>query len=196
MINFAQLPKGRGAQSDGADTNLAQAPVRQLTSQASTLIIYFSRSGNTEAQAQLASDVLRADRYELVVQQPYPANYAASVARATEERESQQWPIFDLSDFPSLDQYQLILLGHPIWAMTPANPMYQFLAQMGQQLANKRVASFSTNAGYGAGDTQIVLNKLTPASTRMLPNYTVHDIELAKTTQAFKQWLQKMVIVK
>ena len=53
MINFAQLPKGRGAQSDGADTNLAQAPVRQLTSQASTLIIYFSRSGNTEAHSKV-----------------------------------------------------------------------------------------------------------------------------------------------
>lgn len=184
-----QLPKGRGARSDGADTNQTVAPVRQLTSNAKALIIYFSRSGNTEAQAQLAQRYLAADRYELVVQHPYPADYQASVDRATREREGRDWPALATADFPDLAQYKLILLGHPIWAMTPANPMQQFLRQFGSQLAGKRLASFSTNAGYGAGNTQQVLETLTSASTAVLPNYTIHDTQLEHMTNAFERWL-------
>lgn len=186
---MTQLPKGRGARSDGADTNQLVAPVRQLTPDAETLIIYFSRSGNTEAQAQLAQRYLAADSYELVVRDPYPTDYQASVDRATQEREGRDWPALVTADFPDLAQYKLVLLGHPIWAMTPANPMQQFLRQFGSQLAGKRLASFSTNAGYGAGNTQQVLETLTPASTAVLPNYTIHDTQLEHTTSEFERWL-------
>jgi len=186
---YGRLPKGRGARSDGADTNAQVAPVRQLTPTAKTVIVYFSRSGNTESQAQLAADYLHADRYELVVAQPYPADYQASVARATREREDQNWPEIDIGDLRDIIQNDLLLLGHPIWAMTPANPMHQFLKQFGNQLAGKRLASFSTNAGYGAGDTQQVLARLTPATTTILPNYSVHDVNLEQTTSDFKRWL-------
>ncbi|MCH5464798.1 flavodoxin family protein [Levilactobacillus tujiorum] len=184
-----RLPKGRGARSDGQDTNREQQPSRQLTTTAKTLIIYFSRSGNTEAQAELAQRYLQADLYELVVARPYPSDYQASVTRATAERERQVWPSLRVTDLPDLSQYDLILLGHPIWAMTPANPMRQFLIQFGNQLAGKRVASFSTNAGYGSGDTQQVLERLTPGSTTILPNYSIHDVELEHTTSDFKRWL-------
>ncbi|MFX3617840.1 MAG: hypothetical protein ACE3JK_09945 [Sporolactobacillus sp.] len=47
------------------------------------LIIYFSRGGNTEEPAKYAQQVLDADIYELVAVD----NYAATVARATSERE-------------------------------------------------------------------------------------------------------------
>jgi len=186
-----RLPKGRGAQSDGADTNASRQPVRQVTPGATTLIVYFSRSGNTEAQARTAAQYLGADSYELVVAHPYPVDYRASVDRATRERENREWPALLTADLPDLSQYQLILLGHPIWAMTPANPMRQFLEQFGNQLAGKRLASFATNAGYGAGDTQQVLARLTPASTVVLPNYSIQDVHLERTVSAFKRWLDQ-----
>ncbi len=65
MMN-TQLPKGRGAISDGKDTNLNEAPTRFITKNAKTLVIYFSRSGNTEYQAKIAQKVLHADSYELI----------------------------------------------------------------------------------------------------------------------------------
>lgn len=190
---MTKLPKGRGAQSDGADTNALTAPTRQLSGATQTLIIYFSRSGNTELQARLAQRLTAADIYELVAAQPYPANYQASVARATQEREAENWPALVAADLPDLTPYHTILLGHPIWAMTPANPMRQFLETFGDQLAGKRIASFSTNAGYGAGDTQQVLHQLTPALTVVLPNYTVHDGQLEKTTDVFERWVLRTV---
>jgi len=186
------IPKGRDAYSDGADTNANIEPFKKITENGKTLIIYFSRSGNTEFQAKFAQNILGADCYELVVESPYPSDYQASVIRATDEREHLNWPELVLNDLPDLEQYDLILLGHPIWAMTPANPMRQFLVTEGSRLAGKTIASFSTNAGYGAGDTQDILSQLLPATTTILSNYTVHDIFLERTTVNFKNWLQQL----
>lgn len=178
---------GRGAVSDGHDTNRKNAPTRILTGQ-TTLIIYFSRSGNTEKQVLLAQQILPTDVYELTVADPYPANYQAAVRRATTEREAQHWPALT-GQLPDLAHYTTILLAHPIWAMTLANPMRAFLEMAGDQLGNKRIASFSTNAGYGAGDTQQRLAQLTPSKTTILANYTVEDRLAAHDQAHFINWL-------
>jgi hypothetical protein len=39
---------GRGAQSDGEDTNAQEEPTRMISDDANSIIIYFSRSGNTQ----------------------------------------------------------------------------------------------------------------------------------------------------
>lgn len=182
--------KGRGAVSDGADTNAKVAPTRQLSRDAKTLIIYFSRGGNTEEQALHAGSMINADMYELVAAHPYTANYSAAVQRATEERDADAWPTLELSDFPDLLQYDTVLLGHPIWAMTIANPMRSFLESSGELLTGKRVGSFSTNAGYGAGETQSVLHHLLPNAT-ILDNYTIEDRLKDATVANFDRWLTK-----
>lgn len=184
---------GRGAVSDGRDTNSLQGPTRILTSKAKILIIYYSRSGNTEAQAQIAQQTLAADEYELVVKYPYPANYSTTVQRATAEREHQEWPELIEDDFPNINQYGLILLGHPIWAMTIANPMRRFLEEKGQLFDGKTVASFSTNAGYGSGETQTVIRELIPKTTRLAVNYTIEDRESSRTRNRFEKWLKQFM---
>lgn len=179
---------GRGAVSDGQDTNRNSAPTRILTGH-KTITIYFSRSGNTEKQVHLAQTILPTDVYELVVTTPYPADYTAAVSRATMERDTQNWP--ELADhLPDLSSYDTVLLAHPIWAMTLANPMRTFLEVAGKDLANKRVASFSTNAGYGAGDTQQRLRQLISNTATILPNYTVEDRLATKTRNQFISWLK------
>ncbi|WEV40116.1 flavodoxin [Lactobacillus sp. ESL0681] len=186
-----QYQYGRGAISDGCDTNALVAPTRKLSSNATTIIIYFSRSGNTERQAQVAAEYLAADLYELVACEPYPANYRASVDRATREREAQAWPALKSADIPNLMQYQTVLLAHPVWAMTLANPMRSFLEQFGKQLAGKTIADFSTNAGYGAGETQTVITKLIP-HLRLLPNYTIEDRKAVANRIEFEDWLKQI----
>lgn len=44
---------GRGATSDGNDTNANEEATRILTEEATSIIIYFSRSGNTENLARM-----------------------------------------------------------------------------------------------------------------------------------------------
>ncbi|GEO57156.1 flavodoxin [Companilactobacillus bobalius] len=184
------ITMGRGAVSDGKDTNENQAPTRILEGN-KTIIIYFSRSGNTEKQVRLAQKILKTDVYELVITNPYPSDYQTTVNRATQERENHDWPTLE-GKIPDLSKYDTILLGHPIWAMTLANPMRTFLEKYGSRLADKRLASFSTNAGYGSGDTQDLLHQLTPDSTIILNNYTVEDTHALQTEQRFIKWLKKI----
>jgi flavodoxin len=187
---MTKITTGRGAVSDGKDTNASEARTRKLTADAKTIIIYFSRSGNTEKQVRYAEKVLHADTYEIGVTHPYPANYFEAVNRATDERESTGWPEL-IEDIPDLTQYQTVLLAHPIWAMTLANPMHTFLEEYGNELAGKTIASFSTNAGYGSGDTQQVLSALTPNDTKILNNYTIEDTQAQSDRSTFSRWLSQ-----
>lgn len=185
-----QLPKGRGAISDGKDTNLNEAPTRFITMNAKTLVIYFSRSGNTEYQAKIAQKVLHADSYELIAKNSYPTDYDATVSRSNQEQAG-SLPQLVTDDLPNFDQYDLLLLGSPIWGMTLANPMQKFLEQFGSQLVGKRIAEFTTNAGFGAGNAQQVLKALPPASATVLNDYTIKDTEIEKMNDQFKDWLQQ-----
>lgn len=189
MMN-TQLPKGRGAISDGKDTNLNEAPTRLITKNAKTLVIYFSRSGNTEYQAKIAQEVLHADSYELIAKNSYATDYDETVNRSNQEQAG-SLPELVTDDLPNFEQYDLLLLGSPIWSITLANPMQKFLEQFGRQLSGKRIAEFTTNAGFGAGNAQQVLKELTPAFATVLNEYTIKDTEIEETNDQFKDWLQE-----
>lgn len=73
---------GRGAKSDGQDTNSNEAPMRILTEDANAIVIYFSRSGNTENLVKMIQKQTTTDVLELTISEPYPEDYDETVARA------------------------------------------------------------------------------------------------------------------
>lgn len=84
---------GRGAKSDGQDTNSAEEPMRILTEDADAIVIYFSRSGNTENLVKMIYNETNADVLELTLSEPYPEDYDETVQRANQERDSGNFPI-------------------------------------------------------------------------------------------------------
>lgn len=141
---------GRDTTSDGADTNANTEPTRQLSSKASSIVIYFSRSGSTQLLAQEIAETTSADLLELTVDETYPSDYDETVSRANEERESGDYPAIT-TDVPDLGQYDTVYLGYPIWGMSLASPMASFLESYGSQLTGKTIAPFASNGGYGLG---------------------------------------------
>lgn len=184
---------GRGAISDGADTNADEEPVRILTEDASSIIIYFSRSGNTENVAKQIESFTGADVLELQVEDPYPSDYEETVDRADEERESGDFPAL-ATQIPDLSQYDTVFLGHPIWSMTIANPIARFLEDNSEELSGKSIAAFSTNAGYGDGSSVDRISELTPDST-ILENYTVVDEEAMDSQDDVEAWLERLGVL-
>jgi len=102
---------GRGAKSDGQDTNRNEKPSRILTENADAIIIYFSRSGNTENLAKMIRNQTNADVLELTIANPYPENYEKSVERANQEREAGDFPEIT-TEFPDLSQYKRVYLQY------------------------------------------------------------------------------------
>ncbi|MGR2783792.1 flavodoxin [Bacillus subtilis] len=184
---------GRGAVSDGADTNADEEPVRILTEDATSIIIYFSRGGNTENVAQQIESFTGADVLELQMKNPYPADYEKTVDRATEERESGDYPEL-ATQIPDLSQYDTVFLGHPIWSMTIANPIARFLEDNNEELSGKSIAAFSTNSGYGDGSSVDRISELSPDST-ILENYTVVDEEAMDSQDDVKAWLERLGVL-
>ncbi|WP_152654565.1 flavodoxin [Oceanobacillus sp. CFH 90083] len=184
---------GRGAVSDGADTNADGEPIRMLTEDADSIIIYFSRGGNTENVAQQVESFTGADVLELQVENPYPSDYEDTVDRADEERESGDFPAL-ATKIPDLSQYDTIFLGHPIWSMTIANPIARFLEDNNEELSGKSIAAFSTNAGYGDGSSVDRISELSSGSI-ILENYTVQDEEAMDSQDDVEAWLERLGVL-
>lgn len=62
-----------------------------------------------------------------------------------------------------MDQYDIIFVGFPTWAMQLPPPMQSFLKQY--DLRGKTVIPFNSNAGYSVGNSFETVKKLCPEST-------------------------------
>lgn len=179
---------GRGAASDGADTNADEEATRILTEDSKSIIIYFSRSGNTENLARMIYNENQADVLELSVENPYPADYEEAVERANEERENQDYPEIS-TDIPDFGQYDRIYLGYQTWSMTLSHPITSFLMDHGEEFSGKTIYPFSTNAGYGEGDTLERIGELAPGAT-IAESFEIQDEDLLINQDQVIAWVE------
>lgn len=190
---------GYGTVSDGNDTNSQNKPTRKLTKNAESLIIYFSRSGSTELLASKIAKENDADLLEIVVKDPYSGNYKKTLSRANSERENEDYPSLDMQ-VPDLSQYQTIYLGYPIWAMTLSHPMTEFLMTYGEYLANKKIAPFMTEGGYGQGNSvdriKEILNSQGARGNRYTRSLVVDGNKVDQSDARVKNWVTKVVETK
>lgn len=143
---------GYGTPSDGQDTNRDGQPVRKLTKDAKSIIIFWSRSGSTKLLASKIARETDADILEITLRNPYPANYRKTLSRANRERIQNDPPELGMQ-LPDLSQYDTIYLGYQTWAMTLSQPMKAFLLEYGGEFSNKKIAPFLSEGGYGSGDS-------------------------------------------
>lgn len=151
--------QGYGTPSDGHDTNAEGTPIRKLTKDARSIIIFWSRSGSTKLLASKIAKLTGADILEITQKIPYPAAYKKTLARANRERLQNDPPELKM-DLPNLNQYETVYLGFQTWAMTLSQPMKSFLLKFGNQLNNKVIAPFETEGGYGEGDSVDVIRSI------------------------------------
>lgn len=111
------------------------------------LIATYSWSGHTKRLAdQIAKLLPGADQYQIAV----PAGtYDLTDMYATSDRTKNQLATGELpplaNPIPELDQYNLILVGSPVWSGQPAVPVKQFLNQLTNFAGH--LAPFYTDAG-------------------------------------------------
>lgn len=79
-----------------------------------TLIAYFSWSGNTADMAEYIQEQTGGELFEIVPVNPYPEDYSECGDVALEERDSNARP--EIQNLPeSLDGYDTLFIGYPIW---------------------------------------------------------------------------------
>lgn len=132
------------------------------------LIVYLSRTKNTEAVAKIIHKKVGGDMVALELVSPYPENYQGIVAQVAEENETGFLPPLK-TVIDNIGKYDMIFVGFPTWGMQLPPPMKSFLNDY--DLSGKTVIPFNTNAGYGIGRSFRTVKELCPNS-KVLEGYS------------------------
>lgn len=127
-----------------------------------TLTVYLSRTSNTKAVAGMIHQAVGGTLVALEVENPYPANYQATVRQVARENETGFLPPLR-TKIANIEQYDVVFVGFPTWGMQLPPPMKSFLKQ--HNLSGKTIVPFNTNAGYGVGSSFETVKALAPNST-------------------------------
>ena len=132
----------------------------------STLVAYFSATGNTEGVAELLQTALDADLYEIVPEVAYTSedlNYSSDDCRANQEQnDPDARPAIDGS-VENMDSYDVIFLGYPIWWGEAPKIISTFLESY--DFTGKTIVPFCTSGSSGIGSSAEHLAGLAGSST-------------------------------
>lgn len=152
-----------------------------------TLVVYFSRVGNTEFSNDvdavssaslrrersgkltgnsevLANDIhgfTGADVHEIQVRDVYPEDYEQTVDRASQERNQNERPEL-VNHVDNMEDYDNIILIFPVWWSTVPMPVYTFLEEY--DFAGKTIVPIATHKGSFLGSSVSDLKQALPQS--------------------------------
>ena len=114
-------------------------------------VLYFSATGNTKGIAEKISSSLTADLFEIQPEESYTSedlNYNNDDCRANKEQNDESArPAIAEGSVPSLDDYDTIFVGYPIWWGT-APRIIQSLFES-EDFNGKTIYLFCTSGGSG-----------------------------------------------
>lgn len=163
----------------------AEARTSNGQSNSTTLVAYFSRSGNTRVIAGVIHRHLSTDLFEIEPATAYPEDYFATVEQAKSQSDQNFKPALKNS-VENFEGYQTVYLGFPIWGMTVPPIVQTFLSR--GDWNNKLIIPFITHGGYGVGNSDEVLSTLAATAKREKPLVIECDQE-RKTTETVAHWL-------
>jgi flavodoxin len=159
---------------------------RASAKNSSTLVAYFSRSGNTRVVAGLIQRARGADLFEILPAEPYPDDYLETVAQATRERDGGFEPPLAAS-VSNIAQYGTLYLGFPIWGETAPPIIRSFLKT--HDLSGKTLIPFITHGGYGLGGSRAVIESHAPRA-RLERGFSMQADQERQTMNAVNDWLK------
>lgn len=121
-------------------------------SNSKTLVVYFSATGTTKSVAEQIASITGADIYEITAAQPYSTddlNYNDSNSRTTIEQNDKSVRPEIGSETISLDGYDTIFIGFPIWWGEEPRIMDTFVESY--DFTGKTMIPFCTSSSSGIG---------------------------------------------
>ena len=121
-----------------------------------TLLVYYSRTGMTKKIAKMIQSKINCDIEEITDNNKYSGKlgFLKGGMNASMGRTSK---INSITKNPS--DYDLIIIGTPVWASNMATPIYTYLMKYNKEF--KKIASFCTCMSNGYEKTLENISKLT-----------------------------------
>lgn len=121
------------------------------------LIAYFSKTGTTEEAAREIQAVTGGELFEITVADAYPSSYQSTVDRARRELDENARPALT-STVENMQEYDVILIGYPIWWHTEPMAVNSFLEAY--DLSGKTILPFCTSAGSGIEESMTDMRRI------------------------------------
>ena len=179
------------------NTTTEQPQTPNLTGKKS-IVVYFSCTDNTKTIAEYVAESAGADIYRIEPLVPYTSadlNYNNADSRTSKEQNDAAARPAIAGSLPSLNNYEVVYLGYPIWWGQAPKIMYTFVESC--DLAGKIVIPFCTSGGSGIGTsatnlqaadrgnaTWIEGQRFSGSSSKSVVERWVQGLDLSKTTSA------------
>ena len=151
------------------------------------LILYFSRSGNTETIANYINEEIGGDLLKLETKVAYPTEYNELLDYAQKEKEENGRP--ELATQIDIDNYDVIFVGYPIWCYTLPMPIYSFFDSY--DFTGKIIIPFTTHGTSGESGTFEAIKNYVPNAT-VLKGYNTYGNRLDEAKQEVTNWLEEL----
>lgn len=156
-----------------------------------TLVVYFSCTGTTELVAEYMTEILGADSYRIVPENPYTE---ADLAYYTNGRADQEQNDPDVrpaisGGVENMDTYDTIILGYPIWHGQAPRIISTFLESY--DFSGKTIIPFCTSHSSGIGSSASNLHVLCSESVEWLDG---KRFEAGVSKESVQNWIEEIGI--
>ena len=149
------------------------------------LVVYFSRSGNTQRVANEIAAQTGADIFEIIPQTPYPDDYNEVVDLAQQEQRDNARPAIS-GTIENIGEYDVVYIGYPNWWSDMPMILYTFFDSY--DLSGKTIAPFCTSGGSGLSDTVSAIQAMEPDAD-VTDGLHIRDNATEDSAGAVADWL-------
>lgn len=155
-----------------------------------TLVTYFSASGVTAKAAEVLSEAIGADLYEIRPEIPYTKadlDWMNANSRSTIEMKNKVFRPALADTNAEIEKYDTIFVGFPIWWYVAPTIINTFLESY--DFTGKKLVIFATSGGSGFGKTLEELEVSVSSSAELIQG------ELMNGSQSFEKvnsWVKKL----
>lgn len=151
-----------------------------------TLVVYFSCTGTTEVIAEYAAEILEADIYEIVPENPYTEEDLAyyTNGRADQEQHDPNVRPAISGGVENMNKYDTIILGYPIWHGQAPRIICTFLESY--DFSGKKIVPFCTSHSSGIGSSADNLHPLCSESAEWIDGKRFED---GTSKESIVDWL-------
>lgn len=153
------------------------------------LVTYFSHSGNTKVVAEKISSVLNGDLFEIKTLDTYPVKYNLVVDQAKKEFIDQYRPKL-VNKVENFDDYDVMIVGYPMWWYTCPMPIFAFLEQY--DFTGKMILPFCTHEGSALSSSVEDIKKIVPNAI-VKEGLAIRGSKISESDQLINAWLKKVL---
>ncbi len=153
------------------------------------LVVYFSSTGTTKNVAENLAKATSGDLYEIKPVKAYTSadlNWQDSNSRSSVEMNNPKSRPEIVTGDLSIENYDTIFLGFPIWWGTAPMVVHTFLEQY--DFSGKKIIIFATSGSSGLGNTANTLKQSVSKTAKIIEGDVLNS---NPSTEDLKQWVKK-----